>query len=352
MTGTCSPPAIPQSAFRNPHSFSVEYEPRLVEEAVLGAVELRRVPGFRGERNRLYEIPDAEEREAAFRKFHAGWFERLDIGAPIWQALHEQPLIPENTGTCIVVRARARRDEGAELFVSPGREGTGEAESRSVGIRLDPQRLLDKAGLLAFLRHELFHITDMLDPAFAYEPRLPRAELGPAHERLLQDRYRVLWDTYIDGRLVRRDWAPASVCQRRIQEFARTFPMLGERVEEAFARFFDGIALTHSDLVAFATNPASQISNFESLDLSSGRRFRISNLPTGPRFSVPGPQSGERCPLCGFPTHTFVDDPDQLPPQLLDRIRTDFPTWHPSRGLCQQCADLYRSRALVPVSTS
>ncbi len=340
ITDTCSPPAIPQSAFRNPHSFSVEYEPRLVEEAVLGAVELRKVPGFRGERNRLYEIPDAEEREAAFRKFHAGWFERLDIGAPIWQALHEQSLIPENTGTCIVVRARARRDEGADLFVSPGGEGTGEAERRSVGIRLDPQRLLDAENLLVFLRHEHFHIADMLDPAFAYEPRLPRAELGPAHERLLQDRYRVLWDAYIDGRLVRRGWAPLSTRDHRLQEFNKTFPMLGEQAGEAFARFFDSTSLSHAALVTFAVNPA--------IVAGAAPFHRFPDSPVPQR----GLHAGQRCPLCGFPTHSFEPEADRLPAQVLAHVRTDFPAWQPTHGLCQQCADLYRSRALDPVPTS
>jgi hypothetical protein len=329
-----SDPSDPKFAIRNPQleGFSVQWEPRLVEEVVLRAVEIRGVQGFRGERNRLYEIRDPEERDAAFRDFHAGWFERLNLSDPVWQALHEQPLIPRMTRRCIVTHARASRDEGAELFVSPGGEGTGEAEGRSVGIRLDPQKLMNAGGLLAFLRHELFHIADMLDPPFAYEPRLPRAELGPAHERLLQDRYRVLWDTYIDGRLVRRGWAPHSVRDHRLQDFTRSFPMLGERIEEAFARFFDGPRCTHPALISFATNPE--------LAASSAPSPRFSDSPP----LQPGPHAGQRCPLCGFPTHAYVADPDQLPHVVLERIREDFPKWNPSHGLCQQCSDLYRSR--------
>src|SRR3972149_1455883 len=168
-----------KSKIQNPRleEFSVAWDPRFLEEAVLRAAETRQVLGFRGQRNRLYEIQDPEQR---------------------W-----------------------------------------------VGIRLDPHRLLDEEGLLAFLRHELFHIADMLDAAFGYEPRLPRGETGPTHERLLQDRYRVLWDIYIDGRLVHRNWAPSSVRDRRLEEFIRTFPMLADRVEEAFSRFFDSTPLTH-----------------------------------------------------------------------------------------------------------
>jgi len=180
----------------------------------------------------------------------------------------------------------------------------------------------------------------MLDPIFGYEPRLPKGELGPAHERLLQDRYRVLWDIYIDGRLVHKNWAPSSVRARRRHEFTKTFPMLADRIEEAFSRFFGGCSLTHADLVSFVINPTRQISNFE---------IRISDLPTGPRHSF---TPGGWCPLCGFPTHAFEPHPDRLPPDLVARIRADFPAWSPTLGLCQQCSDLYqaRSQSLTPAS--
>jgi len=324
-----------ESKIQNPklEEFSIEWDPHLVEEAVLFAAEGRRVHGFRGERNRLYEIHDPEQRDVAFREFHADWFERLDLGKGIWHALQEQPLIPTSTRACIVVHSRGSRDEGAELFVSPAGEGTGETERRSVGIRLDPHRLLDEERLLAFLRHELFHIADMLDPAFAYEPRLPRGELGPSHERLLQDRYRVLWDIYIDGRLVHKNWAPPSVRDRRLQEFARTFPMLADRVEEAFSRFFDTTPLTHEDLVAFTMNPA----------LVTGA------APCHPLSVSPSLKetlyAGTRCPLCGFPTYSFEPNPDRLPAEVVARIRADFSTWTPTLGLCLQCSDLYQVRS-------
>ncbi len=330
------------SKIQNPklEEFSIEWDPRFLEEAVLRFAETRQVLGFRGPRNRLYETQDPEQREAAFREFHSDWFERLDLGRGIWQAVQEQPLIPTRTRACIVVQARGSRDEGADLFVSPGGEGTGDTEGRTVAIRLDPHRLLDKECLLAFLRHELFHIADMLDPTFGYEPRLPKGDLGPAHERLLQDRYRVLWDIYIDGRQVHRNWAPSSVRERRLHEFTKTFPMLADRVEEAFSRFFGGCSLTHADLVAFTTNPAPQTSKFD---------IPNSKLPTGPGHSF---TPGERCPLCGFPTHSFEPHPDRLCSELVARIHADFPAWSPTLGLCQQCSDLYQSnsQSLTPAS--
>jgi hypothetical protein len=320
--------------------FTVEWDPRFLEEAVLRLAETRQVLGFRGQRNRLYEIQDPEQREAAFREFHSDWFERLDLGRGIWQALQEQPLIPTNTRACIVVHARGSRDEGADLFVSPGGEGMGETGRRTVAIRLDPHRLLSEERLLAFLRHELFHIADMLDPAFGYEPRLPKGELGPAHERLLHDRYRVLWDIYIDGRLVPKNWAPSAVRNRRLHEFTKTFPMLADRIEVVFSRFFNGTSLTHTDLVAFAINPAP----------FSGA---VPCLPHSLSSSLKeAPHAGTRCPLCGFPTYGLAPNPDQLPAEVVGRITTDFPAWSPPLGLCQQCADLYQARCQSLTSAS
>lgn len=335
---------IPHSAIGYPRgvpqSFTLDWEPRFLEEAVLRFAETRHVLGFRGQRNRLYEIQDPEQREAAFRKFHSDWFERLDLGRGIWQVLQEQPLIPTSTRACIVVQARGSRDEGADLLVPPGGKGMGKTEGRTVAIRLNPQRLLDEVRILAFLRHELFHIADMLDPVFGYEPRLPKGELGPAHERLLQDRYRVLWDIYIDGRLMHKNWAQPSVRDRRLQEFASTFPMLADRVEEAFYRFFHGTSLTHADLVAFTTNPVLVTGAPPCLPLS-----------LSPSLKEP-PHAGTRCPLCSFPTYSFEPNPDRIPVEVVARIRADFPTWQPPLGLCQQCSDLYQSRfqSLTPAS--
>ncbi|HEY7678011.1 MAG TPA: hypothetical protein VIG69_13120, partial [Candidatus Methylomirabilis sp.] len=210
---------------------AIEYAPELVEEAVCGALRGHpRERGFRRQRDRLYEVRDPEGREAAFRELHAAWFERLGLARPILQALEEQPSITASTQGCRVGPARAREEEGAELFVRQAVAGGSELGRRWVVVRLRSEAFCASERLLRFLRHEFHHIADMLDPGFGYEPRLPTGELGPTHERLLQDRYRVLWDIYIDGRLVRKNWAPSSVRDRRLQEFTKTFPMLADRI--------------------------------------------------------------------------------------------------------------------------
>ncbi len=55
---------------------------------------------------------------------------------------------------------------------------------------------------------------------------------------------------------------------------------------------------------------------------------------------------GMRCPVCRFPTYGFEPDPERLPADVIALVREDFPDWHPARGICPQCADLYRARPL------
>jgi hypothetical protein len=301
-----------------------EYESRLVEAAVLLALRGHaEEPGFRAERDPLYGILDSEAREAAFRAFHAAWFERLGLDREVARALRERPSIALRADRCLLAHTSSGRDESAELFVAPG-NGEGKSCRGTVVLRLRPETLARPAGLREFLRHEFLHIADMLDPRFAYEPWLPPSEAGPAHEPLLKDRYRVLWDAYIDGRLSRLGQAPAGRRAERLGEFKRAFPMLGHVTEEAFDRFFTAVFLRHDDLVAFAVDPESILSR------SSGGR-----------------SPGDSCPLCRFPTYAFEPEAGRLPSAVLEEIRGDFPGWDPARGLCLQCADLYRSRALA-----
>lgn len=233
----------------------IEYEPRLVEEAVLLALRARaEETEFRKERDPLYEVADPEAREAAFRACHARWFERLGLGRAVIQELGERPSVAASATRLLVVFASSARDEVAELFVSPGTGQVGE-EERVVVIRLRPETLTLPDRLRSFFRHELLHIEDMLDPRFGYEPEFPLSA-APVNRRVLQDRYRVLWDAFIDGRLARQGWVPAGIRAERLRDFARAFPMLRERTEEAFGRFFEATSLTHAELVAFAADPS------------------------------------------------------------------------------------------------
>lgn len=299
------------------------FQPRLVEEAVFMA--LREAPQrerLQRQRDRLYRIADPELRDRTFEEFHRSLFIHFRLADPITKALSEQPFIIDETSRAVVCAAGGK-EEGAELFVG-SEAGATPKDNRTVRILLKPQSLLDPEPLLTLLRHEMFHIADMLDPAFGYQPSLPPADGGQAHDRLLSERYRALWDATIDGRMVRRRWLCDSARDKHLEELERVFPMLRDLARKITELFFDREPHTHAELAAFAIDPPLAIGLAHQRDAS-----------------------GSRCPLCVLPTHAFVAEPQSLEEEVLAAIRRDFPQWQPELGICLQCADLYRARGVT-----
>jgi hypothetical protein len=286
----------------------IEYEPRFLEEAVLRAAG-ERPEGrlYRRERERLYAIADAEARGAAFDALNVSWFTRFGLDRPLARAFAEQPLVTAGVTRCAVGRPPRRRDAGADLMVRPG--------ARLLRLLLAPELLLAGDELLAFLRRELQHVADMVDPRFGYAPSLPPVPGGPAYDRLLRERYRVVWDVTVDGRLVRAGHLPPTARRARRQEFLDTFGAFAE-AELEFERLFADRAPTHAAITAFVLATAA------------------------------GARAGGACALCGFPTSDLEPDPAALAAEVGAEIVADCPGWQPAAGCCRQCADLYRARAM------
>ena len=223
-----------------------EFDPRLVEGAVLAAVA--RGGGereFHAERDGIYQIAEPEPREAAFAALHARWFERLGLDRPFRETLAERPAIAARCGRWLVARARGGRDEAADLLVAPSAPPT-------LLVRVTAETVATAERLSLLLRRELLHVADMLDARFGYAPSLPEGVAGGPRESVVRGNYRVLWDAYVDGRLARLGAVPAAVRAERLAEFVRAFPHLGEGLEAAFERFFGARELTHAELLAFA----------------------------------------------------------------------------------------------------
>jgi hypothetical protein len=302
---------------------TIQYDPRFIEEAVfLAPIDKCAAVELEDAKNRIYEVADPEQRDGLFKNLNGLWFDRLGLGKIIEQTLHEQPNVTAQVKNCFIVRASQRKEEGAELFVfaNPHRD---DRQIRTLRILLRPESLFDAKAVTIFLRHELFHVADMLDPAFAYEPTLPITEGGPTYDTLITNRYRVLWDVTINGRMLQRGWCDPSVREQQFSDFVHGFPMLQDRLEELFSRFFDSEQPKHTDLARFAFDPRQATGSLQ-------------------RHAAPG----THCPLCKFPTHAFEAEPNNLGADVLAAIYEDFPNWAPSLGLCMQCADLYRARQM------
>jgi hypothetical protein len=291
----------------------------LVEEAATARVRQltpeRQLP-FHRERERIYELHDPEARESSFRALHGRWFQRLGLAVPIHQALLERPTILSGTEQCRVFLAVSRKEEHADLLVPTA--GASGDRLPSLVVRVRTEAFLRPDALLAFLRRELLHVADMLDPEFGYEQELPDASQGPSFQNLLLDRYRALWDTTIDGRLELegRSMEGAREAQRR--EFGRTFRMLGDEMDATFRRWFECRRPRHAEMLAFAQNPRSAHS-------SEG-------------------WSGS-CPVCRMAC--TAPAASRLSPGALREIRGDDPSWRVEQGICRQCVDLFETRQTV-----
>ena len=301
-----------------------EFDPRLVEEAVHLALRGRgEERAFHREREPAYGISDPEDRDREFARIGSHWFRRLGLGDPLRCVLVENRHALRTLARCLVTQAPSSRQAGAELYVSDSGEQT-------LLIRIVPSVLVQEDHALEFLRRELLHVTDMLDPAFEYEPRLGRSPSGPGEDRMLRDRYGVLWNCSVEGRLVRSGKSGADGRARCLSDFRRSFACLGDHAEICFERIFSGERPRHSHLVALASDPRTAF---------------------GTGGETP-PSAGGRCPLCKFPASAFEPFPEKFPRRLLEEIGVDFPSWRPESGICRQCADLYRALIPLPAADS
>ncbi len=314
------------------HLDRVVYDARLVEEAVLLAVRARpsaEQRRFHRQRDAAYEVFDPDARDRAFGQIHQRWFVQLALGWPLQRALADTNMVLTHVSECRVTAAVSRTDEVADLFDWSHPGGVGDTirdgdpslpdDRQVILVRLCPESFLEPRALLRFLRHELLHVADMLDPSFGYRKQLPVSDTGPSYDNILRHRYRVVWDTSIDGRLLRRGVVGPEVRQARFREFATTFQMLGEETHRSFSRWFFEDDPAHEDLVAFICDPR-------------GFGHGGSNRFTG------------RCPICRFPTAALDPHPERLTEAARTELKADYPSWDLDQGLCVQCADLYEAR--------
>ncbi|MBI3848842.1 MAG: hypothetical protein HY298_00920 [Verrucomicrobia bacterium] len=268
---------------------------------------------FHREREKLYAIPDPDERNAAFFRLNLEWFREWGLEKRITDVLKEFPLLPQKLSVLAVRKSRGRQDEGAELHVN-------EAGQRSGVMALRPESLARDAALKDYLRHEFTHLHDMLDPAFGYVPVLDLRALNGAQQRLARERYRLLWDITIDGRLVASGHAPMATREQHAAAFARGCSFWPE---EKRAEIFDALwhnhAPRHADFLALISDPR-------------GLREAHQAAPGAP------------CPLCGFTTFDWSAG-ESLPARIASRIIAEFPGWSPKAGLCGRCRETYEVAA-------
>ena len=274
---------------------------------------------FHREREKLYSIPDPDDRNTAFFKLHLDWFREWDLEKALVELLKEFPLLMNKADALVVRKTRGKNDEGAELYVN-------DAGQRSAILALRPESFECDKALRDYVRHEFTHLHDMLDPAFGYSPSLQLPGLNGAQQRLARERYRLLWDITIDGRLAAANHTPAQSRERHAAAFDRGYSFWPEpRRVETFDSLWRGPSPRHTDLLALIADP---------------RGLRDAHRPA----------PGASCPLCEFPTFNWADA-TALSADIQRRITAEFPAWTQEQGLCGRCLETYEAvRNLSPIA--
>jgi hypothetical protein len=299
----------------------LRYDEDFIEAAVFLCASGRRkgVPSlqiarFQRERECLYDILDPDDRNTAFFRLHLDWFREWGMEKLFTDAFNEFPLFAKALVVLAIRKTPRTSEEGAELYVN-------EAGDRNGLLALRIERLGNDSSLRGYLRHEFTHIRDMLDPAFGYSPTLDLPGANPAQLRLARERYRLLWDITIDGRLSAAGHAPMASRDQHTTAFGRGYPFWTEpRRAEVFASLWDNPEPRHAELLALIADPRG---------LREARR----------------PAPGGSCPLCAFPTFTWANA-EALPNEMIQRIQGEFSTWTAEQGLCARCQEMYIAAAM------
>ncbi|HLD77979.1 MAG TPA: hypothetical protein VJB16_03025, partial [archaeon] len=283
----------------------LRFDPAFIEEAVFLVLRQAQASGdhqtaqaFQRDRSAVYACEETSARDAQFQQLATRYFKLLGLAALFTGRLEDLPTLPGRVEAIVVRRVWSRKEERVELYPS------------TLLIELQASRCLDHERLIAFLRHELMHVADMLDPDFAYDPHVPLGGSNEVEDDLIRERFRVLWDLWVHGRMQRRGWPTLRDDTARRQEFERAFSLLAPTRRTALVeRLIRQGRWTQQELLALATD--------ERLTKTLG-------------------QGGVRCPLCHFPTQDGVRDWSGARAAVAEAIRADYPSWSAGEGACGQ----------------
>jgi len=272
----------------------------------------------------IYEEFPIEDREREFNKLHEGLYLQLGFGEVISKALREFPELGK-VGEIFIGKATPSHEEGADL----------DKDLKSIGIKVRLHRFLDTTSLQKYLRHELMHIRDMLSEDFKYKYEERLSGISSMEENIIRNRYKVIWDIYVDSRLIRGGKETISDKEGRWREFEVLYQKIPYHQRKAiFENLWEENALTHSKILEIAKDTHKLLERVEepSEEGLQGRE-ETALLP------------GSLCPLCRFPTFTWVDGTELE--EFIRLIKEDFPGWEKDIGACERCIEAYEVRALI-----
>jgi len=326
----------------------IRFQPALLQEVIDSFIEKTEREGdptyykeFHELADPIYEKFSLDDREPEFKKLYQYLFGIWGFSDIVRDAFNEFPALKEKIGIVLVKGVLKEDQEGVDILRKWGsveRELAKEFEDKGlkgVGIKLIPRRFYDPA-LTRYCRHELTHISDMLDSAFNYDPDTKVGQ-NPGEETLILHRYRVLWCLNIDSRLVRTGKEQMLSKEDRFKEFRSWYRKIPPgQLKSVFEGLWQAEALTHSELVEMASDTLRVMDR--AVEIEGGEVPETQNKV----MLMPG----FPCPLCRFPTYSWVEDlENKLEKYVLDFIRDNHPGWDTEFGACDRCVEVYKLRA-------
>ena len=298
----------------------INFDPTFIEEAVFLLMKTKQEDKlyrcFCNEKDKIYQQDlSRDERDAAFKLFYEKYFASLGLADFFKNIFQDFALLYKPEVQVVVKRVWHRKNEEAELYVQP--------QQKTVYLGILARRILDLAFLESFLRHELTRISDMLSFNFQYSPHPLLGGKNEIENNLIRERFRLLWDFYIDARLRGKGFKTLKSYADQREEFDRKF-------------FF----LTPSEREPVL----GQIQNCESL-----MQMDLLNWAGDPRSLKVLGEGGLRCPLCDFTSFDPVEHWGADRFAVVNEIRKDYPLWDPKQGVCPQCFDLYGLRVKAEI---
>jgi len=326
----------------------IRFQPALLQEVIDSFIEKTEREGdptyykeFHELADPIYEKFSLDDREPEFKKLYQYLFGIWGFSDIVRDAFNEFPALKEKIGIVLVKGVLKEDQEGVDILRKWGsveRELAKEFEDKGlkgVGIKLIPRRFYDPA-LTRYCRHELTHISDMLDSAFNYDPDTKVGQ-NPGEETLILHRYRVLWCLNIDSRLMRTGKEQMLGKEDRFKEFRSWYRKIPPgQLKSVFEGLWQAEALTHSELVEMASDTLRVMDR--AVEVDGGEVPETQNKV----MLMPG----FPCPLCRFPTYSWVEDlENKLEKYVLDFIRDNHPGWDTEFGACDRCVEVYKLRA-------
>jgi hypothetical protein len=318
----------------------LEFDPRLLEESVFHA--LRRDgqrmaaerSSFHLRADELYQLKDAVARERAFQALNRETFVRLGLQRAIDDALSFFPRLDTALERLVFVYAERRKDEEVELFSQQLHDWTAV-------FRVRTETLINGERFRGVALHELSHVDDMLNPEFRYSRSQFALNMNSQQLDMVKERYRCLWDLYIDARLAMRDERPQQQRDGHELNFLRLFGVstLTRNIFELLWK----LQFAHTpDSCAFIQAAQTPENLLRLAGLQMPAQERADGLR---RFA-------DVCPLCGCPTVEWINDVHQVSHEVQALIREKFPAWTANTRFCRQCEEIFRTQAALSTAHS